>query len=180
MSEEKCKFYKKQFLSKYCELFKQPCYGKHCNFIKEFTRLNELEQQLQKAKEENEYRDNMLCEQIEIWRSNCDVWMNQSNKFEQQNKQMSVAINNIKNLCNEDWEDMTVDKFQNQLLQALKGVEQMKETYCQLQCEKCKSGLIPIYNEKDRKFKLYCSSCDYTWNIPITIQLTDGIELYKD
>ena len=41
----------------------------------------------------------------------------------QQNKQMRVAINNIKNLCNEDWEDMTVDKFQNQLLQALKGVE---------------------------------------------------------
>ena len=43
--------------------------------------------------------------------------------LEQQNKQMRVAINNIKNLCNEDWEDMTVDKFQNQLLQALKGVE---------------------------------------------------------
>ena len=41
----------------------------------------------------------------------------------QQNKQMRVAINNIKNLCNEDWEDMTVDKFQNQLLQALKGGE---------------------------------------------------------
>ena len=39
---------------------------------------------------------------------------------------MRVAINNIKNLCNEDWEDMTVDKFQNQLLQALKGVEQMR------------------------------------------------------
>ena len=54
MSEEKCKFYKKQFLNKYCELFKQPCYGKHCNFIKEFTKLNELEQQLQTAKEENE------------------------------------------------------------------------------------------------------------------------------
>jgi hypothetical protein len=34
-----------------------------------------------------------------------------------------------------------------------------KETYCQLQCEKCKCGLIPIYNEKDRKFKLYCQSC---------------------
>ena len=99
MSEEKCKFYKKQFLSKYCELFKQPCYGKHCNFIKEFTRLNELQQQLQAAKEENE-------------------------KLTQQNKQMQENINNIKNLCNEDWEDMTVDKFQNQLLQALnKGVE---------------------------------------------------------
>ena len=42
----------------------------------------------------------------------------------QQNKQMRGNINNIKNLCNEDWEDMTVDKFQNQLLQALnKGVE---------------------------------------------------------
>src|SRR5574344_80877 len=41
----------------------------------------------------------------------------------QQNKQMREFINNIKNLCNEDWEDMTVDKFQNQLLQTLKGVE---------------------------------------------------------
>ena len=47
-----------------------------------------LHQRLQTAKEENEYRDNMLCEQIEIWRSNCDAWMNQSNKFEQQNKEM--------------------------------------------------------------------------------------------
>lgn len=56
----------------------------------------------------------------------------------------------------------------------------MKETYYQLQCEKCKCGLIPIYNEKDRKLKLYCSSCDYTWSIPVTIQLTDGIGLYKD
>lgn len=55
-----------------------------------------------------------------------------------------------------------------------------KKTYCQLQCEKCKCGLIPIYNEKDKKFKLYCSSCDYTWSIPVTIQLTDGIALYKD
>ena len=57
-----------------------------------------LEQQLQTAKEENE-------------------------NLAQQNKQMRENINNIKNLCNEDWEDMTVDKFQNQLLQALKGVE---------------------------------------------------------
>lgn len=58
--------------------------------------------------------------------------------------------------------------------------ETEKETYYQLQCEKCKSGLIPIYNEKDRKFKLYCSSCDYTWSIPVTIRLADGIVLYKD
>lgn len=41
----------------------------------------------------------------------------------QQHKQIRENINNIKNLCNEDWEDMTVDKFQNQLLQTLKGVE---------------------------------------------------------
>src|SRR5574344_1671242 len=112
MSEEKCKFYKKQFLSKYCELFKQPCYGKHCNFIKEFTRLNELEQQLQKAKEENEYRDNMLCEQIEIWRSNCDAWMNQSNKFEQQNKQMREHLKTLKNHCKEwAWAQTFIDEI---------------------------------------------------------------------
>src|SRR5574344_325600 len=54
MSEEKCKFYKKQFLSNSCELFKQPCYGKHCNFITAFPRLHDLEQELQAAKEENE------------------------------------------------------------------------------------------------------------------------------
>lgn len=42
---EECKYYKKQFLSKYCELFKQPCYGKHCNFHKEFIKINELEKQ---------------------------------------------------------------------------------------------------------------------------------------
>src|SRR5574344_2181588 len=167
MSEEKCKFYKKQFLSNYCELFKQPCYGKHCNFIKEFTRLNELEQELQaakedaeryrqeannaselaqknldkyfKAKEENEYRDNMLCEQIEIWRSNCDAWMNQSNKFEQQNKQMREALENAKKMFIEQghcpWADGT-GKFDcescndncmfpsiQQALNQLKGVE---------------------------------------------------------
>jgi hypothetical protein len=52
MSELKCKFYKKQFLSKYCELFKTPCYGTACNFHKEFIKLAQLEQQLQTAKEE--------------------------------------------------------------------------------------------------------------------------------
>jgi len=55
-----------------------------------------------------------------------------------------------------------------------------KETYNQLQCEKCKCGLIPIYNQKDRKFKLYCQVCDYTWSIPVTIQLTDGIAVYNN
>ena len=147
MSEEKCKFYKKQFLNKYCELFKQPCYGKHCNFIKEFTRLNELEQQLQTAKEENkelELRNDKLCLEVaelaielQTAKEENEKLMEQLNtkyleweeKFmenqnlTQQNKQMREAINNIKNLCNEDWEDMAVDKFQNQLLQALKGVE---------------------------------------------------------
>jgi chromosome segregation ATPase len=52
MNELKCKFYKKQFLSKYCELFKTPCYGTACNFHKEFIKLAQLEQQLQTAKEE--------------------------------------------------------------------------------------------------------------------------------
>src|SRR5574344_536339 len=124
MSEEKCKFYKKQFLSKYCELFKQPCYGKHCNFIKEFTRLNELEQQLQAAKEENEKlkSQNKLFKGT-IKKFNLDWYGEELDKLTQQNKQMQENINNIKNLCNEDWEDMTVDKFQNQLLQAIKGGE---------------------------------------------------------
>ena len=39
---KECKFYKKQFLSKYCELFKSSCYGKACNFHKEFILLNKL------------------------------------------------------------------------------------------------------------------------------------------
>src|SRR5574344_903009 len=172
MSEEKCKFYKKQFLSNYCELFKQPCYGKHCNFIKEFTRLNELEQDLQACKEENEKlkeRNEHLEKVHEVDTHFCTAFINlkeglskilhhyyftrgkynlesmclipaiqtlvgrlrgkvdkQEKEIElltQQNKQMREFINNIKNLCNEDWEDMTVDKFQNQLLQTLKGVE---------------------------------------------------------
>ena len=124
MSEEKCKFYKKQFLSKYCELFKQPCYGKHCNFIKEFTRLNELEQQLQTAKEENEKlkEQNKLLKGT-IKKFNLDWYCEELDTLTQQNKQMQENINNIKNLCNEDWEDMTVNKFQNQVLQAIKGVE---------------------------------------------------------
>jgi len=31
---KECKFYKKQFLSKHCELFKGSCYGTACNFNK--------------------------------------------------------------------------------------------------------------------------------------------------
>src|SRR5574344_1465733 len=149
MSEEKCKFYKKQFLSNYCELFKQPCYGKHCNFIKEFTRLNELEQELQAAKEENEKQHELRLKSERDWDKREKQWIAEAEKawksqsseyakelehtirlrdeqiqtLTQQNKQMRENINNIKNLCNEDWEDMTVDKFQNQLLQALKGEE---------------------------------------------------------
>lgn len=42
---EECKYYKKQFLSKYCELFESSCYGKHCNVYKEFIKINELEKQ---------------------------------------------------------------------------------------------------------------------------------------
>src|SRR5574344_1581810 len=65
-----------------------------------------------KAKEENEYRDNMLCEQIEIWRSNCDAWMNQSNKFEQQNKQMREHLKTLKNHCKEwAWAQTFIDEI---------------------------------------------------------------------
>jgi hypothetical protein len=55
-----------------------------------------------------------------------------------------------------------------------------KETYYQLQCEKCKCGLIPVYNKNNKKLQLYCLCCSDTWSIPVTIQLTDGIALYKD
>ena len=82
-----------------------------------------LSQQLQKAKEENEYRDNMLCEQIEIWRSNCDVWMNQSNKFEQQNKQMRVALENVKFEAEFNGNDESLQKIINIVDNTLKGVE---------------------------------------------------------
>ena len=55
-----------------------------------------------------------------------------------------------------------------------------KETYNQLQCEKCKSGLIPVYNKNNNKFKLACTHCNYTWDLPITIQLTEGIIIYEE
>ena len=78
-----------------------------------------LSQQLQTAKEENEN----LMEQLNTKYLEWEETFLENQNLTQQNKQMREAINNIKNLCNEDWEDMTVDKFQNQLLQALKGVE---------------------------------------------------------
>ena len=78
-----------------------------------------LSQQLQTAKEENE----KLMEQLNTKYLEWEETFIENQNLTQQNKQMREAINNIKNLCNEDWEDMTVDKFQNQLLQALKGVE---------------------------------------------------------
>ena len=78
-----------------------------------------LHQRLQTAKEENE----KLMEQLNTKYLEWEETFMENQNLTQQNKQMRVAINNIKNLCNEDWEDMTVDKFQNQLLQALKGVE---------------------------------------------------------
>ena len=55
-----------------------------------------------------------------------------------------------------------------------------KETYNQLQCEKCKSGLIPVYNKNNKKLQLYCSCCGDNWTIPITIDLNDGIKLYEE
>src|SRR5574344_2064456 len=109
MSEEKCKFYKKQFLSKYCELFKQPCYGKHCNFIKEFTRLNELEQQLQAAKEENDTLTQQnkqmreALEKIERYKNNCYM-------FKVENDTHYIDFKYIWEIC-------------NIAQQALKGVE---------------------------------------------------------
>ena len=78
-----------------------------------------LSQQLQTAKEENE----KLMEQLNTKYLEWEETFMENQNLTQQNKQMRENINNIKNLCNEDWEDMTVDKFQNQLLQALKGVE---------------------------------------------------------
>ena len=40
---EECKFFKKVYLGKHCELFKSPCYGTACNFHKEFIKLTQLE-----------------------------------------------------------------------------------------------------------------------------------------
>src|SRR5574344_676351 len=80
-----------------------------------------LSQQLQACKEENEKlkSQNKLFKGT-IKKFNLDWYGEELDKLTQHNKQMQENINNIKNLCNEDWEDMTVDKFQNQLLQAIK------------------------------------------------------------
>src|SRR5574344_2508185 len=95
MSEEKCKFYKKQFLSNYCELFKQPCYGKHCNFIKEFTRLNELEQELQAAKEDAERYRQEANNASELAQKNLDKYF----KAKEENEKLIIAdgILNVEN-----------------------------------------------------------------------------------
>lgn len=54
-----------------------------------------------------------------------------------------------------------------------------KETYNQLQCEKCKIGLIPVYNKNNKKLQLYCSCCDDAWTFPITLNLDKGIKIYE-
>ena len=100
-----------------CKCVKNGTYP--CFIEREFL----LKQQLKAAKEENEYRDNMLCEQIEIWRSNCDVWMNQSNKFEQQNKQMRVALENVKFEAEFNGNDESLQKIINIVDNTLKGGE---------------------------------------------------------
>ena len=85
-----------------------------------------LSQQLQACKEENEMLNlniDVLVIDRDCFEKSSEAWRDEADKLHIQNKQMREAINNIKNLCNEDWEDMTVDKFQNQLLQALKGVK---------------------------------------------------------
>jgi len=53
-----------------------------------------------------------------------------------------------------------------------------KETFNQIICEKCKGALIAIYNQESKNFKLYCPDCDYSWSMPVTISLTDGLSLY--
>ena len=52
-------------------------------------------------------------------------------------------------------------------------------TYNQLQCSKCKFGLIPIYNKENKTFKLYCDNCKQAWTIQVDIGLADGISLYE-
>ena len=99
------------------------CLNRNCITHNDKEFIQELKQQLKAAKEENEYRDNMLCEQIEIWRSNCDVWMNQSNKFEQQNKQMRVALENVKFEAEFNGNDESLQKIINIVDNTLKGVE---------------------------------------------------------
>ena len=54
-----------------------------------------------------------------------------------------------------------------------------KENYYQLQCNKCKNGLIPIYNKDNKIFKLYCDNCEQSWTVPISISLASGISLYE-
>ena len=95
------------------------CLNRNCITHNDKEFIQELKQQLKAAKEENE----KLMEQLNTKYLEWEETFMENQNLTQQNKQMRVAINNIKNLCNEDWEDMTVDKFQNQLLQALKGVE---------------------------------------------------------
>ena len=118
MSEEKCEFYN----DGECELYHKTynykllktCIGSFC-----VQNKNCHYKQLQAAKKENE----KLMEQLNTKYLKWEETFIENQNLTQQNKQMRVAINNIKNICNEDWEDMTVDKSQNQLLQALKGGE---------------------------------------------------------
>jgi RNase P subunit RPR2 len=55
-----------------------------------------------------------------------------------------------------------------------------KETFNQIICEKCKGVLIPIYNQENKNFKIYCPNCDYAWRVPATILLTNGLCLYTE
>ena len=48
---EECKFFKKVYLGKHCELFKSPCYGTACNFHKEFIKLTQLESENNRLRE---------------------------------------------------------------------------------------------------------------------------------
>ena len=130
MSEEKCKVKKCTFYGSgspdECGTQCITCNSWYKNPSEIMRRkIIDLEQQLQAAKEENEKLKEIISERLsedKIEVIDAKIAM-ENFTLTQQNKQMMEAINNIKNLCNEDWEDMTVDKFQNQLLQALKGGE---------------------------------------------------------
>ena len=123
MSEEKCKYCGGEI--GYIGMpYGFTCLNRNCITHNDKEFIQALKQQLKAAKEENEYRDNMLCEQIEIWRSNCDVWMNQSNKFEQQNKQMRENIGKAEDIARTYQDYRPCLLIKKELQQALnKGVE---------------------------------------------------------
>ena len=70
---EECKFFKKVYLGKHCELFKSPCYGTACNFHKEFIKLTQLESENNRLREAlgriAKNRTEYTCDYME-----CECW----------------------------------------------------------------------------------------------------------